>query len=562
VALKDIMSRLFGRGGRNESAPVLPVQAVQHDGIDRMVFDDLRLSSPRFQRVALEDAPIITPDAQEPEPLDFSAASTDEIQKWQQQVKDARAARAQADPYGGWEKLVRDVFYYLHHSRPPQLHAPEDMDPGYADHAKIIEAFAAQPEAADARNDTKDDEQIAGWVTMASISKLKELAGPILSERFRKSHELQEKMDEAREAMEELESLREAARDMRERGDTIPQNLKDRIKDAVNDKRQAQQQAAQMAEQMPPSMTSDLYAAIKESAQAAQEAAQMEIPSFGQGFGRGEPVYESAEQAMEIAEKWSKGDLAQIAQIYGRMQPEFQFERAKRIVGGQDEIVDVEVGNELRRVTPGELVLLGDEDTEDDFYSRYASSELLVYSTVGEEHAGRGDIGMVLDGSYSMNGMRNMWARAVFLTLLNVARREKRNCFLVEFADADQVKHWEFPANEPLEAEKILDAASHFFRGGTSPIIGVQRAVDIMKDHTFKSADLVMLSDGEAGFGPEDERLRDWLNEKGVRIHGIGIGSTFGYLKRMCNPDTLVSVHDMDLDDPNAATSMLAVSIT
>src|SRR4051794_20501994 len=118
------MSRLFGRGA--ESAPELPTQAVEFDGIDRMVFDDVRLSSPRFQRVALEDPPIITPDAREPDPLDFTAASPDEIAAWQEQVKAARAARAQADPYGGWEKLVRDVFYYFHHARPPKLHAPED----------------------------------------------------------------------------------------------------------------------------------------------------------------------------------------------------------------------------------------------------------------------------------------------------------------------------------------------------------------------------------------------------------------------------------------------------
>lgn len=561
MALKDIMSRLFGRGGT--SAPELPTQAVEFDGIDRMVFDDVRLSSPRFQRVALDSAPIITPDAREPEPLDFTSASPDEVKAWQEAVRAARAARDQADPYGGWEKLVRDVFYYFHHARPPKLLEPDAMDPGFADHAKIMQVWAAQPESADARNDTKDDEQITAWTVMAGIGKLKELAGPILEERFRKSHELQQQMDEAREAMEELESLRDRAKDLREQGMPIPQNLKNAVKDAVRDKRQAQQAAAELAQHMPPPMTTDLYEAIKESTKAAKEASGMDIPSFGQGFGRGEPVYESPEQALAIAEAWSTGVLAEIAQTYGRMQPEFQFERAKRIVGGQDEIVDVEMGDELRRVTPGELVLLGDEDTEDDFYTRYASKELLVYSTVGEEHAGRGAIGMVLDGSYSMKNLRNTWARAVFLTLLNVARREKRDCFLVEFSDVSSVISHEFPAKQPLDAQTILDAASHFFGGGTAPLAGIQRAVDIMKDQpVFKSADLVVVSDGEAAFGPEDERLKAWLNEKGVRIHGIGIGSTFGYLKRMCNPDTLVSVHDMELSDPNAATSMLAVSIT
>jgi hypothetical protein len=34
---------------------------------------------------------------------------------------------------------------------------------------------------------------------------------------------------------------------------------------------------------------------------------------------------------------------------------DFHFKRAKRVVGGQDEIVDIETGDELRRVTPVEL---------------------------------------------------------------------------------------------------------------------------------------------------------------------------------------------------------------
>jgi uncharacterized protein with von Willebrand factor type A (vWA) domain len=81
---------------------------------------------------------------------------------------------------------------------------------------------------------------------------------------------------------------------------------------------------------------------------------------------------------------------------------DFHFRRSKRVVGGQDEIVDVKVGDELRRALMSELALLADPDFEDDFFSRLLSGELLVYSTVGEELAGRGPIGLVVDGSYSM----------------------------------------------------------------------------------------------------------------------------------------------------------------
>jgi uncharacterized protein with von Willebrand factor type A (vWA) domain len=77
----------------------------------------------------------------------------------------------------------------------------------------------------------------------------------------------------------------------------------------------------------------------------------------------------------------------------------------------------------------------------------------------------------------------------------------------------------------------------------------------------FKKADLVLVSDGEAGFGAEDQRMRDWLEQKGVRIHGIAIGQGMGYLQKMCTEQP-VQIHDFELNEPNDATTQLATSIT
>lgn len=559
--MKDTLSRLFGRGGK---APQLVRQSVEHDSIDKMVYDDHKFESARFRRMVLDDPPIVTPDAQEPPPLDFSSATPEQISDWQDKVKAAREARDKADPYVNWEELTRDLFYAYHHQRPPSIADPDTLDPSTADHAKIMSAWTAQESFSEARNSTRDNGMMTAMAVQGGIQNFRQKAEGILSERLRQSQEMQEKMNEARERMDELESLREKAREHREQGQQVPQNLVDRIKDAVKDKRQAQQQAAQQAQATPPQMTEELYEAIVSAAGAAAEAAAAagNVPSFGQGFGQGEPVYESPEQALEIAEKWSKGELAKIAERYGRMFSDFHFKRAKRVVGGQDEIVDIETGDELRRVTPAELALLSDDDLEDDFYARYSSQELLVYSTVGEEHAGRGPMVLVVDGSYSMKGERNVWSRALALTMLNVARREKRDFALVEFADATSVVAYEFPTRKALDAERIVEMASHFFGGGTVPIVGIATAAKIMDDAPeFKKADLVLISDGEAGFGAEDKRLKEHLEQKGVRIHGIGIGSTFGYLKKVCTEDP-VHIFDYELDDPNAATSQLAVSIT
>jgi len=70
----------------------------------------------------------------------------------------------------------------------------------------------------------------------------------------------------------------------------------------------------------------------------------------------------------------------------------------------------------------------------------------------------------------------------------------------------------------------------------------------------------VLIGDGEASFGPEDERLRARLVEQGVRLFGIGIGGSFAYLASYC--EHVVNVHDFDLTDPSQATAELATHIS
>jgi hypothetical protein len=85
-----------------------------------------------------------------------------------------------------------------------------------------------------------------------------------------------------------------------------------------------------------------------------------------------------------------------------------------------------------------------------------------VYDTVGEETAGRGPIIICGDGSGSMGQgepSRNTWLRAIGMTLLNTARREKRDFAFIEWAsnysstEAD-FKVWQFPAKAGDEGRR------------------------------------------------------------------------------------------------------------
>lgn len=561
--MNEIIKRLFGKG-KQRPAP-MPRATVEHDSVDKMKFNNYADDSPRFRRIAIEEAPQVPPNVPDPDPIDFTTAQPDEIKAWQEEARLAKAAREAAPEYDAWADLTRDAFYLYHHPSEPDVLDPSTVDPAVAFHAKIMAKVKANEDYHQSRNITRDDGTASAFATMALVRELRGTLENELLEQARQSEEFEQSRDSADAASQELESLRDQARDQHQQNGTVDGTLVQAIRDAVADKRAKQQQAAQIAQQAPVPFDKAAADAVDKAVKAAKAAAEASgnIPGFGQGIGGGEPRYESPEQALTIADLWANNPtLRAVAELYGRLDREMRFQRAKRVVGGADEIVDIKLGDDLRRVVPSELALLADEDYEDDFYFRYLNSELQVYDTVGEEQAGRGPVVICCDESGSMGGERNVWAKAISLCLLNIARREKRDFAYVGWSGGTSVHSFEFPAKKALDAQAVVDVASHMFGGGTAPLVGLTRGVEIMRESPeFKKADLVFVTDGEASFGDEDRRMRDWLVEKGVRIWGIGVGGSFGYLKNL-SPDGTVDIRDFDLDSPSEATAHLATHIT
>jgi uncharacterized protein with von Willebrand factor type A (vWA) domain len=555
----EMIRRLFGRGQGQRPKP-LPRNAVEHDSVDEMQFGNYADDSPRFRRIAVDEKPQIAPNVPDPAPIDFTTAQPEEIKAWQEEARKAKAARESAPPYDAWDDLTKDIFYSYHHASEPEILPPERVDPAVAHHAKIASKMTAEDEHAQSRNLTRDNPTAAAIATMAASRALKEALEDELVEQARQSEDFEQERQKADGAQQELDDVREQVRD-----GSLPvtPGVVEQIKDLVKAKRDAQASAADKALAAPLPFNQAAHDAVVAAVEAGAEAAKAaaSIPSFDQGFGEGEPRYESPEQALSIAEMWANNPiLRQVAELYGRLDRDMRFKRAKRVVGGADEIVDLKFGDDIRRVLPSELANLADEDLEDDFYMRWLGAELRVYDTVGEEQAGRGPIVMVVDESGSMSGQRNVWAKALAMCLLNIARREKRDFAYVGFASGSQVHTFLFTAKAEMDPQMIVDMASHFFGGGTTPVIGLAAADKVMELAEFRKADIAMISDGEAGFMDEDKRLRDRMAERGVRFHGIGIGGSFRYLKALT--DDVIDINDFDLENPSEATAHLATHIT
>lgn len=555
-----MIARMFGRG--RERPKPMPRSTVEHDSLDKMMFGNYADDSPKFHRIAIEQKPLIAPDIQDPPAPDFTAADPKEIKAWQETVRKNAEKRKKAPEYDAWEDLTRDAFYGFHHSSEPDVLSPDAVDPAVAHHAKIMQKVMSTEEFADTRNITRNDAQTAAMATMALVSELRKTLEDELVSQARESENVEELRADAEAAMEQLESLREQVRN----GQPVTPEVVKAIREAVASKRTAQGAAAQAALAVPAPFDKKAHDAVINAVKAAKKAAESagSIPTFGGGLGKGEPRYESPEQALSIADMWANNvTLRRVAELYGRVDKHMRFMRAKRTVGGQDEIVDLKLGDEIRRVHPMELGNLADDDMEDDFYARYLAAEIVVYDTVGEEHTGRGPIVLVGDESGSMSGDRNVWLKALACCLLNICRREKRDFAYVGFGSASEMTSHLFPAKQALDAQAVLDMASHFFGGGTVPLVGTTEAKRIMEVGVFKKADIVIVGDGQASFGHEDKIVRDTMRSRGVRIHAIGIAGSHGYLKEYIDPEyEVIGIHDFDLQDPGEATAHLATHIT
>jgi hypothetical protein len=111
--------------------------------------------------------------------------------------------------------------------------------------------------------------------------------------------------------------------------------------------------------------------------------------------------------------------------------------RKKMFERSSEEILEVERGDALERLLPPELLSLSHPLLRKDFQRRFLDQELLQYSLRGVEEKGKGPMVVCLDGSSSMAGDKEIWSKAVALTLLEIARRQRRPFRSICFSSGD-----------------------------------------------------------------------------------------------------------------------------
>jgi len=237
---------------------------------------------------------------------------------------------------------------------------------------------------------------------------------------------------------------------------------------------------------------------------------------------------EGIEMLNKIAMNTNVSQLLQYLQSRNRLIDEVIKRLKQRPLPGRGEITGIKTGHELEDMIPSEMVYLSDEELQEEFLLRYAEGQILQYE---KKYIEPSSIYVVIDKSGSMAGDRIMWAKAVALALLLVARREQRDYFVrffdenpypVQYLARNFNKNLASNVNKKEFIKIFTYIASVQAGGGTSISAALEAAYrDIMSKRYKGISDVILITDGEDTF--DVNSMNELKRKAKARLHSIGL---------------------------------------
>jgi len=220
--------------------------------------------------------------------------------------------------------------------------------------------------------------------------------------------------------------------------------------------------------------------------------------AFSREFGQGGrmPAGERLELGRRLARNKKLGELARMV---GRFKQDARALRKRTLERGVAEAYDIERGADLGRMIPSELVAMHHPALRHDFHRRLLEGSLLQYRLQDDEQKHKGPMVVCVDVSSSMEGQKELWSKAVSLTLMDIARRQRRLFRAVMFSSSNVVKVLDLNRERRYQPEiaKVMELAEYFPGGGTDFEAPIDAAMDLIEEKKLKRADIVIITDGE-----------------------------------------------------------------
>lgn len=396
--------------------------------------------------------------------------------------------------------LLEDLFC-LCFKLEPRWRAADAVAPSAALNRTLLAALRDHPLLAALREETQLEETKAALATvLLGEDLLERLEDDTLLPRSDRLDlwELARREEELWRRVEETRSLEGTAADPATR--TATERAAAQAEAAL--RRKAEEVAARLREMPAASRDALPQAAAGLRRLVAESHAEAHGWSSGLGGDGG-----GAARTVELGRRLARNPkLRRLAALAGRMRSVALGLRRSSLERPNSELYEVELAADLGRLLPPELMALRHPLLRRDFLRRWHEGRLLAYRLRGLDTRGRGPLIVCLDGSSSMAGDKELWAKAVVLTLLEIARRQRRLCRVIGFASRETplfVVDLNPREHHRVAETRVFELAEHFPGGGTDFEAPLDAAVEALGQTPYRRGDVVLITDGECRVSPE-----------------------------------------------------------
>jgi uncharacterized protein with von Willebrand factor type A (vWA) domain len=387
---------------------------------------------------------------------------------------------------------------------------PQEVSPAAAWFRLLIEEVQRAPGLATLRQQTALDEVAAGLAALLLGESLLEL---LKSERVLTRADMLDAWNLAQQADEiaqraELEQSA-AALAAERAGTPVEKQLSELQKRYERENAAATTRLEQQGQRVARAISDAsarrpaLIAAQVERALGEVDAAREAAEQWSLQLGGGQTT--SAAAQVELGRQLARNPkLKRMAQLVGRMRVSARALRRSLYERANAEVFAVGRGAALHHLLPSELLGLRHPALRRDFRRRLIEDQLAVYALRAPERHGRGPMVVCLDGSSSMAGDKEVWSKAVALTLLDIATRQRRRFRAICFASSETPLHVLDldPRQHRTDMRQVFALAEYFPGGGTDFHKPLGAALECLRQERRRRGDVVFITDGECRVDP------------------------------------------------------------
>ncbi len=426
--------------------------------------------------------------------------------------------------YPAWGELHQDLWDALYKYK-PFMFKENDMDIRYLLNAAVMKAVQKSPHYKELRQLTKLD--LMG--TTVGVEALSEEVKKLIDELKDQFKKAMDELQEAQDAVDGIEGESETGN--KKEGKGAKQNKDDKKWSLEEAQKRLEEAKKKMGNIIDKKAIGKINRFTNAATAKTRETTDM-ITAWGleQSDSFTQSGYQEKMQLLDRLRDNPK--LKRIAELAGRYKRMAFAIQKQQIKSGTDSIHNVVLGDDLGRILPSEAMKLNHPIMSKLFKLALLEKKVLQYEYMGKERIAKGAIIICVDSSGSMNGTPEVWSKSVALGMIEIAKIQKRDVFVIHFdASPKEALHTNyFPKDGSWGLEEVLDMAEYYSGGGTyfEPPLDLSRD-KIMEQEQFSKADIIFVTDGESTV--TDAWLKiflAWKKEKNVKIYSILINTCRG----------------------------------